>query len=327
MNIQQAIFSYIFGLLPANEQQEWERNLFHNTELKADIRAIQDVLMANKITSLEALETYFSQKDTHPEIAKAWEEIEQKLRQMQYRDFPQTYLAEATAEERTAIEAEYQQNQQIKEQIEEEETMRKWMKSAQNIEKSKEIWAYIQAEEAKQQMPTIIPIWKKPIFRMVATITLVIGIGFGTYSYLKPSEVVYDNAYFVNTYIAPVYPISGEMGKAEDFQKLLALYKSEKYLQVIQQLEKDSLIHPKANMMLAMSYLKTNEFEKGIPILESLSKSDEYANDARKYLALIWILKSEKKKAEILLTEMLQNQPSPKQKQEANQILLALQKK
>lgn len=331
MTIQSNIFAYIFGILSSIDKQEWESHLIQNAELKADIRALRKILEEKSIASEEEYEKLLPQRKESSEIEEYIEKIERIIRRIKHREYIMSFLEpdeDISLEEKAEFDAELQQNETLQKKVAEIKEITELIKTAQNVEKAKAIWAYIQAQEKIEKETPVIPVWRKT-WAIAASIFVLIGISIGVYFALQEDTKVYDNQYFADTYLSTPYSITGKMGKADDFEQIIGLYGNQKYQEVITQITNGKFDNPKANMMLAMSYIQTNQQELAINLLEKLveTNDEDYGNDARKYLAVIWILKGQNAKAQTLLNDILKHQPDSSQKQEVDKILYELKKK
>lgn len=238
MTIQSHILAYIFGTLSNADKIEWESNLVQNAELKTDIKALQKLLAAKNIASQEDFDKLLPKRKDSEEIEEYLQEIERIIRRIKHREYIVSFLEpdeDISAEERADFEAELQTNESLKQKVMGMKEMSELLKTAKNIDKANAIWEYIQEKEkADKQEDTqpknhfkTIPIWKKP-WAIAASVVFLVGLVLGIYFLTQPPAANYDATYFAQTYLNPDYPISGKMGKADEFEQIIGLYKNKK---------------------------------------------------------------------------------------------------
>jgi len=349
MSIQQNILSYLFSTIPAAEKQAWESEIVLNSALKADIRALRKLFSEKNVNTQADWKNIQKEAATDESQQKWLTECETLFQKIAHRDFQLAYMeGNVTEEEKEKYEAEKQNSPQLQQNEDNMKTLTDLLRATKHLNTARaafksanlpEIdWEEIEREigekipetapedekEEEKKKTKKIPLWKRPIFRMVAGIILLVGIGIAIF--FRPQEKQYDNAHLI-AYLQMPETLSGQMGGTQtSFEEMKMLADAKKYKEVISKIEAIPNATTDFNILLGFCYLQNKQNDKALTLLESLRNDENYGKDARLYIAFIHIFKGEREIARKELLDLLKEKPNKQISSTANKLLKDLEK-
>lgn len=135
-----------------------------------------------------------------------------------------------------------------------------------------------------------------------------------------PKELT--DQYIIDHYYPQVFEVSTHMGEADDYQKALSLYNEGKYPEAISIMEKLPMEKAEGQMALANAYMQSKQYEKAIPLLKKAAEDANFANEAKQYLIVSYMLAKQVQLAKMELESYLKGTNlTPKDTDWANSLL------
>lgn len=288
MSFSRTLYDFLQKSLPPHEQAVWEEILMDNPQWAAALHEISRLL------------------HSFPELKGVL--LEEK---------PDTAPSEPL---QSAIEALHKQVHILSEAVtlktEDWQEALRWTRHNQLVEDALnelDMETETDAHTTDKTIAPLVPFWQQRWLYGVAAV-LVLGFGlFWAVPLLRQEQPKYDNAYFASTYFSEPYASSAHMGETDDLQKATELYNQKDYVQAQRYLLKVSPPTPNTQLMLANCYMKQQQFEQAIPLLEQAAENPDYKAEALKYTLICYVLSSQDEKAISLIKNNIESLP-PKEK-------------
>ena len=150
-------------------------------------------------------------------------------------------------------------------------------------------------------------------FRYAAAACIIGLLGFASFKLFFVSKQLNEQAIYASYFKPLTNPdatVRGENGLTAESQAIQA-YEKEDYFEAVnayQKLVSNNPDNVKNNLFLGISFLGTNQPKKAIEVLSKLTQSEAFHFDIKWYLALAYIKNKELQQAQLLLTNLAEQE-------------------